>query len=163
MKKKQRKERKSTRNTRSESCTYRDEQVEKERKMAQQTSFGCFGSQLLLPLATVTTTPSAVYTYIAPPFAIHKIRASCINLCTGVDIPCICRVLESAFVCMRWIEEETSERARGARGAKSSERTKRALMLVFRLLRPTTNHKATRISIDVAISNRVLYCYSTIC
>ena len=87
-------------NTRSKPCTHRDEGVEKERKMAQQTSFGCFGSQLLLPLATVTTAPSAVCAHIAPPFAIHKIRASCINLCTGVDIPCICRVRRGAHLCV---------------------------------------------------------------
>lgn len=67
--------------------THRDEEEEeKEReKWHNKHHFGCFGSQLLLPLATATTTPSAPCTY-GPPFAIHKIRASCINLCTGVDI-----------------------------------------------------------------------------
>lgn len=60
--------------------------------------------------------------------------------------PCI--LLQMCIVCVLWQSHRVRDRQR-KRGKCYS-----TLMLVFRLLRPTTNHKATRISIGVAISNR---------
>lgn len=89
--------------------------------------------------------------WIGVPLAIHKIRIHymfkfCVHWCRYFVL-ILCTVLCAVLCCMYFrlnVEcEREREKASGIR----------VLCWSFQLLRPTTNHKATRISIDVAISN----------